>query len=452
MGMRYKVVPMSDSQHEFMLHPACALRLGIDRQRKMSVRVGIHRYEMKLSTSRSLQENEIKLSQKWIKKLSLPLQPFYDMHVNENEIILGPFIGLLAATTDDKLAKHLTGLLAYVKDYRQIGGAIIVFSLQGVKKEELQIDGYLYHPGTKRWSKGVYPYPAALFSIVEVSMTKDWRLFRATMDHFRQIMGDRLFNHPLFNKWEAHQWLGRKPEFAAHLPETIEYRKPDDVTRMLQKHQSVYLKPTWGRLGLGVMEVSLQNKGSLLIRFRKNRQNKQVLCKTFREFTIFAKKHLKARRYVIQQTVALLRKDGRIVDFRLILLKNQHGEWEDAGLYSRSGGKHSVISNISAGGNAGWGIATLKLLLRLTDAQADQMRQKMIDLGLAIADTLQMEGIHCGNLGFDFAVDPMQRIWLLEINNQNPDPLIARRAGKNELFFYALKMNMLYAKRLAWGG
>lgn len=431
------------------MHPACAKRLGIDGQTNINVYVGIHHYAMKLATTRSLTEKEIGFSHKFIRKISLPLQPFYELQTNNNELILGPFIGILAATTDNKLVKNLPSLLSYMKDYRRIGGAIIAFSLEGVKKEERQIEGYLYHPGTKKWVKGIYPNPASLFSILEVSMTKDWRSFQATMEHFQRIMGNRLFNHPLFNKWEAHRWLSGVPELKAYLPTTIEYHQPDDVYRMLDVHQSVYLKPTWGRLGLGVMEVSLQADNSVLIRYRKQKRNEQVLCKSFRDFVTFAKKHLTAKRYLIQQTVQLLKRDARIVDFRLMMQKNQEGAWEAAGLYSRSGGKHSVVSNISAGGQAEWGLETLKKLLRLTDFQANQWYERLVAVGLAIAKTIEGHDIHCGNLGFDFAIDTMQRIWLLEINNQNPDPFIAKFAGKEELFWHALLMNMLYAKRLA---
>jgi hypothetical protein len=61
-------------------------------------------------------------------------------------------------------------------------------------------------------------------------------------------------------------------------------------------------------------------------------------------------------------------------------------------------------------------------------------------------------GIHCGNLGLDLAIDTRNKLWILEINNQNPDHYIALLAGYENIFLQARLTNMLYCKYLAGFG
>lgn len=449
MGIRYKIVPVPNSPRVLLIHPDTAKRLGIDGQEKIEIGFGIQHHEISLLPSIRVSQNEIRISQPFLKKLSIPPMPWYEVHNVQNKIIIGPYMGILATVTDDMLKKKLSSLTSYLTHYDQIGGAVLAFSLHGVDPARMQIHGYLYHPRTRKWVRGIYPIPASIFSILEVSLTREWTYFRSIMEYFQSILGDHLFNYPLFNKWEAYQWLHDIPELEPYFPETILYRKPGDVYQMLQKHRKIYLKPIWGRLGLGIMEASQQGHRGVILRYRKNKQNRRVFFKNYREFAEFAGQNLVPNRYLIQKSIQLLSQGARIVDFRLMMVKNQEGNWEDAGLFSRYGEKHSIVSNITAGGNAEWGTVTLRKLLHLSEEKAVQWYKKMIAIGEAVAKSLENRGILCGNLGFDFAIDTSHRIWIIEINNQNPDPYIALYAGKRNLFLRARKANMLYAKRLA---
>jgi carbamoylphosphate synthase large subunit len=77
------------------------------------------------------------------------------------------------------------------------------------------------------------------------------------------------------------------------------------------------------------------------------------------------------------------------------------------------------------------------------------LQKKIADMAAAVANKLDEYGINCGTLGFDIGLDQMGRLWLIEINNRDPDPGIALDIHNTQLY-YALKTGPLfYAKYLA---
>ena len=132
-----------------------------------------------------------------------------------------------------------------------------------------------------------------------------------------------------------------------------------------------------------------------------------------------------------------------------MLVKDHHAQWANMGLLCRFGAKNSVVSNISSGGYAQWGKTALMQVLDIDRKKANRWSQKMAELSLLATTEIEKIGVHCGNLGFDLAIDKKNKLWLIEINNQNPDHVIALCAGRGDLFLQARRANMLYARRLA---
>ncbi|HHW48361.1 MAG TPA: hypothetical protein GXX14_07065 [Clostridiaceae bacterium] len=58
-------------------------------------------------------------------------------------------------------------------------------------------------------------------------------------------------------------------------------------------------------------------------------------------------------------------------------------------------------------------------------------------------------GVNCGNFGVDIGIDREGHLWLIEVNNRDPDPSIALDIHDKPLY-YSLKTGILYyAKSLA---
>ena len=57
------------------------------------------------------------------------------------------------------------------------------------------------------------------------------------------------------------------------------------------------------------------------------------------------------RSYIVQEQIDLLRLNNNIVDVRILVQKNDRGDWETTGMACRQGKRGSITSNISSGGS-----------------------------------------------------------------------------------------------------
>lgn len=121
-------------------------------------------------------------------------------------------------------------------------------------------------------------------------------------------------------------------------------------------------------------------------------------------------------------------------------------------MIGRLGAQGSVVSNISSGGDAFTAGEILRMALPAATGQIDRLLVRMNDLALQVCNKLDQLGVHCGTLGLDIAVDHHGTLWLIEINNRDPDPGIALDIHDPGLY-RALKTGpLLYAKYLAGFG
>lgn len=428
-------LPANSKKYSFLTHAHVNLAYGIQKCKVFVV------------LDPSLSDEEMVVSANIIEKLSIPLEPLYELKVlGQTEIKLGPYIGILAALSSEKLSRIVSSLTSYLHHYKQIGGSIIAFSLEGVDKKNQVIEGYLFNPQMRQWIKGNYPYPSSLFSIVEASLTDKWQHFQSIMHHFKSVLNDSVYNFPNFDKWDMYKML--KNEFHQHLPETVVYQSPSTIIEMLKKYPSVYIKPMNGRLGRLVYKVIKTRKGAI-VQFGGRRKEKDRYFSSKKQFMRFFNLALKNDDYLIQQSISLLTYKQRVIDFRVILVKDYEMKWKILETVSRFGADKSIVSNISSGGRAEIAYKTFTERFHMPIELQKDLFQRIHHLVLHSIQQIESNGHHCGNIGFDIGIDQNFHIWIIEINNQNPDHYIALSAKSAPLFYKARFHNMIYAKKLA---
>ncbi|MFD1735480.1 YheC/YheD family protein [Bacillus salitolerans] len=441
--MLYKIVP--NNLVSTVKIPA-ELKEELKNSKEVAIKYGLQTQKIEVIAESSLSKDRLSLSTNTIHELSLPLEGLYELKVNGEEIIIGPYIGILAALTSDSLEKLLPSLSTYVNKYERIGGSIMAFALDGVDQENHCIQGYLYNPSNAMWNKGIYKYPNSLFSIVEASLTDKWKAYQSIMYHFRSYLGNRVFNFPNFSKWEMNKMLTK--EFHSYLPETVVYKDADDILNMLDKHGNIFIKPVNGRLGKLVYKAVLTKSGAI-IHYGKNGNQKERQFHTKKHFRYFFQSRLSGGEYIIQKSIDLITYHHRVMDLRVIMVKDQNKRWRLLGMLTRFGANGSIVSNITAGGRAEMASKTFRKRLGLPRDIQKRLYRQIKDITFHSIKEVEAHGYHCGNIGFDIGIDQNLKPWIIEINNQNPDHYIALAAGSRSLFYRARMMNMLYAKSLA---
>lgn len=431
----------ADKTSSLILPPYLASEFNLERKKLAYICFGTQKAYVEIKFDAQLPIDTISLSKRLMLELYLPEYPTYEINISNNKITLGPSIGLLVAEQDNQLSIiRLRKMFNYINDYSNIHGAIIVFTLDKVDTSNLLIEGYCYNPIKDSWDRGIFPYPLAIFRTIGLS--DKWK------KHFLTIIGDSLFNNRYFNKWEMYQWFSTDHKMRQYLPPTDLYHSPQELIDFIEKYKKVYIKPVSGLRGRGVYQVTLE-KNKITFKHRESDLNNIDTVKTLNEALVYIENHFQNGKHLVQRSIDLVKYLDGVIDFRCIMQKNQSAQWECKAIIGRKGVKDSVVSNISSGGRAYRGLDLLKKALELPDENASALYNKIQSLAIEISKCLDDYGINCGSIGLDIGVDTQGNLWLIEINNRDPDPSIALDIKDSKLYLNLKAGILSYAKALS---
>jgi hypothetical protein len=375
--------------------------------RKVLLNIGYWKREFSVKYMDNWPIDVIGLSKDLSKDFVLPDSIPYKIRFEDRSIYIGPIIGLLLVTNNKTLTPEFLSIYKdYLLSYNEVKGLIFMGSSEGINTENKTIKGYFYKPDSdESWTSGVFPYPDAIYRRVGISDHK----YADLIMH----IGDRIFNTYFFDKWELWQCLSPYEEIKQHLPHTEKLTDTDSLVKMLEQHDSVYLKKLFGEKSLGIYRVDkLGNNYQFIDRMRNQNiiSSIEELSKFLNEIT------QKNGPYLIQQTIKVKNFENRSFDMRVVLQKNEKKEWYCTGIIARFGGKGSIASNIGLGGLAMRGQEALKQVFNLEEEAAIMKENEIISVCKEACETLNKTIGHYGDLGIDVVIDENQKIWILEIN------------------------------------
>ncbi len=424
-----------------VINPGKAVEIGLGRKKQAYISFGSQKHFVDVKMSDDISEDNILLSQNIIDELHLPDYPVYETCTGKNEMVIGPFIGLLFSAEDESLTEgRLNKLMVYVRDYSKLHGAIVVFALDKVDTANRLIEGYCYNPIRDCWQRGIFPYPSSIYRVIGLS--EQWK------NHFLSIIGDTVFNNRYFSKWDMYEWFSSDKRINYHMPYTLKYNSDKDVLDMLERFEKVYIKPVSGMKGHGIVQVK-KKANSVVFKYRENGINHELEMEDSHEIKRYIQKRFYQGKCLVQQAIDLMEYNERIVDFRCALQKNQSDMWVCNTIFGRCGDKDSIVSNISSGGTAFSAEELLKNVFPHSKESVSALIKRMESLALDACFVLDEFGINCGTLGLDIGIDKQGYLWLIEINNRDPSPQFALDINEEQLYYTIKTSPLFYAKSLA---
>ena len=325
----------------------------------------------------------------------------------------------------------------------KLGITVMVFSPEDVNHERKKIYGLFYHQKSKKWLRRWVRFPDIIYDRCRNQSTERFhqlRQFRGQYPHLTFL------NRPLANKWNMYLKLSANPDIRPHLPYTVRFAGFKQMKQLLNRKGLLFLKPSNGTGGRGIIRIRRAPGGRIAIQGRDPKRRiipNQNL--TVRQFAAKIKSWPLKEKYMLQQGIELTLPDGRVHDYRLLIQKDDQGQWAVTGCAGRIGPKYSVTSNLHGGGTA----VPVDELLRRTlksSEKAEAIKKTMEKLGHDIAEYLEKEFGSLCELGIDIAVDSGGKVWLLEINPK-PSREIFRRTGQLATYGQAITRPLQYA---AW--
>ncbi len=381
--------------------------------------------------------------------LLLPAQAILNlaMEPDSPDWRLGPVIGIFA-NRSEKVNKPFGEQTSFLRSLSCKAGKLrcfcFAFSPEDIDWENEVIRGSVPPDnGSAEWQTMLLPFPDVIY---------DRGLFprgekRKTATEARRILrnypGVTMFNPAFFGKWKTHRLLARHETLNVHLPDTRLYTAMADVYELLNRHGVVYLKPSGGSSGRGILRLTTTPAG-YVVNFRHSRQVKTLKLPDRFQLEGRLTALMNGYRYIIQQGLNLAVIDGCPFDVRVLMQKNVHGLWRRTGMALRVAAPNHFISNIHAGGHA----AKLSDILPgifPNPAIRGKIIQDIRRICSLIACWVSGEGNPLfGEIAIDLGVDVKGKVWIIELN-AIPGRSVFRRIGAQETLAKAISRPMEYA-------
>ena len=333
-----------------------------------------------------------------------------------NNIHLGPTIGILAVSLIHRGQYDPTSIkaeLIYLSHVsRSLHGQVYVFTPGSINWDNNTARGYTFQKGN--WAAAVYPLPDVVYDRITSRATETKNL--STKQRLMQIPHLKYFNPSFLDKWKVYQLLVTDQILKSYLPET-KVLTPENFREMMQKYSTLFVKPSNGSLGKGIIKVS-RNSGGAMNFVMYGRGKIKNHAENAEEFFKKTARVRGDKPYIVQQGIALAFYKGSAFDLRIIYQKDKNGNWYLGKKFVRVAPKGSSISNLSSGGR----VELSKRILSYIFIKKERINTKIEeikDLCLRAATVLEQKsnGIY-GELGLDVGIDKNGALWLIEVNSK----------------------------------
>jgi hypothetical protein len=211
---------------------------------------------------------------------------------------------------------------------------------------------------------------------------------------------------------------------------------------MLDRYGMVYVKPSLGTGGHGVMRAEIvEREGHTSYRYKLDKRRYQYA--DYEEFYRSMSRKFGNRTYLVQKGIRMLRYKRRPFDIRVMVQKNERGTWEHTGTIGRLAHPERVVTNYHSGGTP----LPLDRLLKphCSAGERATVLRELSGLGVTIAKRLQLAFPRVKEIGVDFGLDRSRTPWIFEVNTR-PDPYIFLKLGRPSTYRKIIRLAHLHGR------
>lgn len=385
--------------NEWTLHVPSSL-INKTGKKAMTIRIGSERVPKKVSLS-SLPPSAASIHTK-IKLTS-----------NDGAIAAGPLLGIMTVRRGLGFKGNKKNFIDIMQTAKQLGALVYVFSVEDIHWENGTTVAYLYHENQKSWMRiADFPLPNVVYNRIPYREDEEKDYVQKAIRRLRAIPHLHLYNNHFFNKWDLYEYLNRNPKVANYIPETKKLQSYKEFSEMLNKHSLLYLKPISGKAGKGIMTVETVNGDYVL----KVRNGNALIAKSFTTpAQLWSQIKQKANaNYVVQQGIPLPTFEGRPFDIRVLVQKDDTGNWKLSGVGIRVAGKGGITTHVPRGGS----IASPQEVLKgsMGESEYEKFMIRLNKSVLDLAASLEERFHSLGEASMDIGLSKDGKLWFFEAN------------------------------------
>ncbi|NMO95509.1 YheC/YheD family protein [Paenibacillus lemnae] len=278
---------------------------------------------------------------------------------------------------------------------------------------ESSVTGLIYRQG--RWEEDTFPFPDLIYDRCLSKNASESLAVRHALTA-AAVSSRILWSRGLPGKQKVYEHLQRNPSLLPHLPHTLTYTGTASLRKALQCFRGeLFMKPSSGSHGSHTLYVNTTGEKPW-VQGRKRDNSMFRLILHDKDLFPWIQRFTGQRTFLIQPFLQLTCKDGSPFDIRVLVQKNETGRWNITGSALRKGSPDGLTSNLHGGGSA---VPVLPFLQSQFGLPVSAEITDLIEhLSAQIPPLLENGFGRLGELGIDFGVDRMGKVWLLEVNSK----------------------------------
>lgn len=302
-----------------------------------------------------------------------------------------------------------------------------------------RIVGEQYLPSEARWVEAEFPLPEILYD----------RCFYGDDPHSKQCLSivrwlkakndSRFLGHGLPNKLELYDVLNHS-KLHPYLLQSVLLNSPEQVLNVLSHMNPAIIKPINGSQGKGIYFIKREN-GQYVVETDKKSKHVSRTFDSKEVFLTWLQSLLKKKSFLIQPYKHLTNNHGNPFDLRILMQKDEYGQWVVRGKGIRVGLIGKIVSNVSAGGSiipfSDW----------VDENAPSPFLMKEINYILSLLPYVLEETFPpLFEIGIDIGMAKDGSLWILDVNSKPGRKVIVTTSP--ELKHVLEEAPILYAKHL----
>jgi hypothetical protein len=280
-------------------------------------------------------------------KKHLPFSPVPTsrfIEINQFTPSIQPLVGILTGDSNNKDFAGNERLFQRIQlALQKTGGLSYVFTSNGFSGH--MVKGFAYDFKHKVWLEALFPTPDIVYNRIPFRRLEQ-------DDSFQQLKAELhsskipFFNDCFFSKWEIYELLSQSKQLHSFLPNTKKLTDLQSCELMLGSYPKVYIKPSNGKKGKGIIVIEKINPNS----WQVQTIDKQVKDLTYQQLVEDWINPYLTQDYIIQQAIEPLKWNGARFDYRVFVHRKNKHEFVLSGIGVRQSHLQEVTTHIPAGG------------------------------------------------------------------------------------------------------
>lgn len=294
-----------------------------------------------------------------------------------------------------------------------------------------KINGLRYCPEKMEWISDSFSIPSFIYDRCFYSSKLPNEL-TSRVEKLKQEKGNRFLGYGLPNKWLVYQAISADPSITTFFPKTLRLTSSSFLLANLQLERKWLLKPIQGSQGKGLIKVEVSN-GFFSAKEVKQPGERHYTFPTSTQFQQWLHTRMKNTSYLFQPFLPLQNKDGCPFDIRLLLQKDEKGDWQERIRVIRTGIPHHITSNLAGGGKMH---SYSSLEKSLTAQQRRNLEKDIHNIVTKLPLSLEKRFKPLFELGVDLGMDNHQKLWILDINSKPGHKIVTMTANHRQKEIY----------------